>query len=499
MSIRFRALLVLVILSLLSGGIIYRHIWKSLEVRYREAVEENLVDQSRILAAMLSTGTRLDSLAKGLDYLRQQQFQAQIYDYVKNQSRMRVYVTDSTGHVLYHSEDPAWVGQDFSAWRDVALTLQGKYGARSTRDEYRDESSSVLYVAAPIMNDKKIVGVVTVAKPAEDFEYFIEYARAEMLRWLLWIGVGVLVIGTAASLWIASPMGSLRRYARELMGHQAPNALQNLLPGAESREIKKALADLDTSLRDKEYVERYVQVLTHELKSPLSAIQGAAEILEGNLADDDRRRFLDNIHLESARIRELVDAILRVSTLERQEKFAQSAAFSLDQTLLQAVDAIEIQAHRKELTLNLNIDKNIVIIGDAMLMRQALHNLLLNAVEHSPAQSMIDVNLSFVDSKPSLFIRDYGHGIPDYAMERMGEKFYSLPKPDTGRKGTGLGLSMVREVARLHHLKFGIENAGPGARAWIGSPISTNCTKKHKTGVAENPRSEIHADYGFGK
>lgn len=468
MSIRFRALLVLALLSLLSGGIIYRHIWKSLEVRYREAVEENLVDQSRILAAMLSTGTHLDSLSSGLKFLHQQKFHAQIYDYVKNQSHIRVYVTNSTGRVLYHSEHPEWIGQDFSAWRDVSLTLRGQYGARSTRDSHSDESSSVLYVAAPIMNDNKIVGVVTVAKPAKDFEYFIEYARAEMLGWMIWIGVGILVTGTGASLWIASPMGSLRRYARELMGHRSPSTLHSFLPGAESKEIKQALTDLDTSLRDKEYVERYVQVLTHELKSPLSAIQGAAEILEGELNAQDRRRFLDNIHLESTRIRELVDAILRVSTLERQEKFAQSTEFSLDQCLLQALDAVEIQAHRKEILFKCHIDKNFVIMGDAMLMRQALHNLLLNAVEHSPKQSTIDVQLRSGNSGLQLSIRDYGDGIPAYALERIGEKFYSLPKPDSGRKGTGLGLSLVREVARLHGLQFSIDNASPGARAWLG-------------------------------
>jgi two-component system sensor histidine kinase CreC len=464
LSVRFRSLIVLSLAAILAAGILYNHVWKTLEIRYREAVEENMVDQSQLLASMLSTGLPIDSLQKGLEQLQSRRFEAKIYKWHKTESKIRVYVTDSKGIVLYHSEEPYLVGQDFSGWRDVALTLQGHYGARSTRDNEYDESSSVLHVAAPIMNHGKIKGVVTVAKPTLDFDFFIEYARRELRNQIFWALGIILILGIAASFWVASPMGSLRRYAKQILRQNKKNGdspatrptIREWMARPESADVHAALDGLQSSLQDKAYVEHYVQVLTHELKSPLTAIQGAAEILEGELHTADRQRFLQNIQLETSRMRELVDAILTVSALERTEKLENSQSVSIIHCLNQALDAVKIQAHHKQIQWKLELTEMAAIPGNALLMRQALHNIILNAVEHSPLGGEIQILTQ--NSPMQVIIQDQGKGIPDYAFARLGQKFYSLPKPDTGRKGTGLGLSLVQEAARLHNATIRCKN-----------------------------------------
>lgn len=93
-----------------------------------------------------------------------------------------------------------------------------------------------------------------------------------------------------------------------------------------------------------------------------------------------------------------------------------------------------------------------------------------NAVEHTPPGGSVRVTLR-ADDRAMVTVDDTGPGVPAYAVERVFERFYSLPRPDTGRKSSGLGLSIVREIARLHGGEVTLENrAGGGARATLVFP-----------------------------
>lgn len=90
---------------------------------------------------------------------------AKIHNLIKHEILHRIYITNQKGIVIFDSETPSAVGQDYSAWNDVRRTLSGEYGARSTKEDHIDSKSTVMYVAAPIMSQNNIVGVLTVAKP----------------------------------------------------------------------------------------------------------------------------------------------------------------------------------------------------------------------------------------------------------------------------------------------------------------------------------------------
>jgi two-component system sensor histidine kinase CreC len=113
-----------------------------------------------------------------------------------------------------------------------------------------------------------------------------------------------------------------------------------------------------------------------------------------------------------------------------------------------------------------------VLHGDAFILRAAVTNLLENAVDFSPKGGVIEMNLRVVNGCAELTIRDYGPGIPDYARERVFERFYSLRHHSVGRKGTGLGLTLVREAADLHRGTIALEPAvGVGTVARFTLPL----------------------------
>lgn len=112
------------------------------------------------------------------------------------------------------------------------------------------------------------------------------------------------------------------------------------------------------------------------------------------------------------------------------------------------------------------------VLGDEFLLRQALINLLENAIAFSPQGSTIQLRAQVLKEQVQLVVEDRGSGVPDYALERVFERFYSLARPQTGQRSSGLGLPFVREVARLHGGEATLGNReGGGAIATLRLPI----------------------------
>jgi two-component system sensor histidine kinase CreC len=122
--------------------------------------------------------------------------------------------------------------------------------------------------------------------------------------------------------------------------------------------------------------------------------------------------------------------------------------------LSQVADAVRDEmtplATRRNVELFVDVDPALTVSGDRFLLQRALANLVLNAIEFSPPEGTVTIDAHVVGGRIELTVRDHGAGLPAYAHARVFEKFYSLPRPDSGRKGTGLGLAFVREVATLH-------------------------------------------------
>ncbi|PTT42525.1 two-component system sensor histidine kinase CreC, partial [Stenotrophomonas sp. HMWF022] len=123
---------------------------------------------------------------------------------------------------------------------------------------------------------------------------------------------------------------------------------------------------------------------------------------------------------------------------------------ALPALLQEAATAAQVRAQAAGVELHIEQVPDLRVQGDGYLLRQALHNLIDNAIAFSPPGAQVQLDAQRDGQGVRLQVADRGAGIPDYARERVFERFYSLARPGTGRRSSGLGLPFVQEVARLH-------------------------------------------------
>ncbi|MFC1885987.1 two-component system sensor histidine kinase CreC [Thermodesulfobacteriota bacterium] len=439
--------------------------WGNLRTRYLEGVEDPLVDQANIMAALI--GDEMETglfdaarLYKAFHYAYERNISARIYKILKTRVDIRIYITDAAGKIIFDSEDRSNVGKDYSKWRDVKLTLQGDYGARSSKNDDTDPESSVLYVAAPILVNDQIAGVLTVAKPTTNINSFLKEAKPQILKIVSLSAVAAILISYIVAIWLTLPIKRLTSYAMDIgTGVRAPFPQ---LGGGEIGEMGKAFLKMQEALEGKKYVEKYIHTLTHEIKSPISAIRGASELLREKMPHDQRERFLSNIHNEVGRIQDIVDRMLELSALETKKIIQKKESISLSAMVKTVLESIQILLLNKHLIVENTVPDDIIIQGDSFLLHQAVSNLVQNAVDFSPVNGKIVLAANITGKCLTFSVKDDGKGVPDFAMEKIFDKFFSLHRPDSGKKSTGLGLNLVKEVALLHNGNVKLENHPQG-------------------------------------
>ncbi len=315
-------------------------------------------------------------------------------------------------------------------------------------------------MASPLKVNNAITGVVTVCKPVVTSSQFIRSTRRRIGWAALFAAVALGLVGIVTSTWVTRPIRQLTGYAVAVRDGR-PAALPKL-HRTEIGVMGRALEEMRSALEGKEYVEQYVQTLTHELKGPLSAVQGAAELLREDMPQEQRERFLTNIRRETLRIRHLVDRLLSLSSLQRRKGLRDVEQIDLAALTGDVVESLCPVMEKKNLSLIQNRDGPVSLRGERFLLRHAIVNLLQNAIAFSSHGGTIELTVVPRDDEVVITVRDYGSGIPPYATDRVFEPFYSLPRPDTGEKSSGLGLTFVRGVAVLHGGTVTIERGESG-------------------------------------
>jgi two-component system sensor histidine kinase CreC len=459
MKIGLRILLGYFLIVAITGLLLARVFVQEVKPGVRQAMEDTLADSANVLAELASDDFNAGHIGDGrfarrVRALGSRDIGARIWGFTKHGASYRVYVTDARGIVVFDSAGRD-VGKDYSRWNDVYLTLRGRYGARSTRSDPDDETSTVMHVAAPIRDDGgRIAGVLTVAKPNQAIAPFIARSQQVVMRWgALLLGVSLL-IGLLAAWWLSRQLRSLQRYANAVTAGErvaVPKA------AGEFGELGRALDTMRERLEGKQYVEQYVHALTHELKSPLSAIRGSAELLqsagEGAPMDAaDRARFIATIRAQGDRLAQMIDKLLALAAVEHRQRIEQPERLALATLMDEAFELVAARSAQCGVAMRIAaIDPALQVEGDPFLLRQAVANLLENAVDFSPAGSEIEIDARRIDGVARITVADRGPGVPDYALGRVFERFYSLPRPGGGSRSSGLGLCFVAQVAELHN------------------------------------------------
>ena len=472
MKIGLRIFLGYFLIVALAGLLLAQVFLAEVKPGVRQAMEDTLVDTANVLAELatedLLAGHIDDgTFARRIRMLRGRDFGAAISGFDKRAGSYRVTITDARGIVVFDS-DGRDVGKDYSRWNDVYLTLRGRYGARSTASDPADLDSTVMHVAAPIRDGRgAIAGVLTVAKPNRALAPFIARSQSVVMRWGGVLMATSLLIGLVAAWWLSQQLGRLRRYAQAVTAGERV-ALPDT--AGEFGDLGRALETMRDKLEGKQYVEQFVHGLTHEMKSPLAAIRGSAELLESPLPDADRIRFAASVRAQADRLAQMIDKLLALAAVEHRQRIEHPERIELQLLAREAAEQCAARLERSGISLRIEPPVgSATVSGDPFLLRQALVNLIENAADFSPANGEITVRIEPQGEDVRIEVVDQGPGVPGYALPRVFERFYSLPRPAGGSRSSGLGLCFVAEVAALHGGAATLRNrpVGQGAVALL--------------------------------
>ncbi len=233
-----------------------------------------------------------------------------------------------------------------------------------------------------------------------------------------------------------------------------------------------------TGLRRLEQVRKdFVANVSHELKTPLTSIQGFAETLLAGALDDpaNSRRFVEIIRNHALRLSRLTDDLLKLSRIEAGKLDLDFQPVSLAGLIEATVEATRPRAEAGRLSLAVDCPADLPRVrADANLLREVLQNLLDNAVQYTPAGGRIEVGVALDADKAVVTVADTGIGIPEAEQERIFERFYRIDPARSRQLGsTGLGLSIVRHIVEAHGGHIGVESAvGQGSRFRFSIPLS---------------------------
>jgi two-component system phosphate regulon sensor histidine kinase PhoR len=226
-------------------------------------------------------------------------------------------------------------------------------------------------------------------------------------------------------------------------------------PGGERAGAVVVLNDMTRIHRLENLRRDFVANVSHELKTPVTSIQGFAEALqEGGIADPEQmRRYVSIIVKHSQRLNAIIDDLLSLSRLEDgSERRAISFERHPLKTVLQAaIDLSAIKAEQKQIQVTLFCDEEIRARVNAPLLEQAVVNLIDNAVKYSEPGAAVEVRADQRQGQTAISVRDTGCGIPAEHLSRIFERFYVVDKSRSRKLGgTGLGLAIVKHIAQVH-------------------------------------------------
>jgi signal transduction histidine kinase len=221
-------------------------------------------------------------------------------------------------------------------------------------------------------------------------------------------------------------------------------------------------------------LRQFVADVSHELKSPLTSIQGFAQALLDGTADDEETRFkaASIINGEARRLKRQVDELLELSRMQSGQAPIAMTPLDFNDVITRSVEIYAVQAREKSVELRMHVEPRLSVTGDADRLEQVFNNLLDNAIKNAPCSSAINITSAVSGNCVRVSVSDSGPGISESNLPHVFERFYQVPGV---RTGVGLGLTIAKEIVLAHGGTIEVQSRqGEGACFTVSLPVALN-------------------------
>jgi len=364
---------------------------------------------------------------------------------------IRVTLINDQGVVVCDSEADYHVMENHRGRPEIIQAMNGHTGSKIRYS--KTLRTVLLYVAVPL-DLGQTRWVVRTALSLSSINQLLSELFNKLLLLLMVLLLIIFGVGAYVYRKINPPLEEIRLGAERF----AHGRFAAKLPDYQVREIAElaaALNQMATQLDSLENLRReFVANVSHELKTPVTSIQGFAETLLEGAKDDpeDLDRFLRIIARQSGRLADIIDDLL---TLSRLESAPLDELLALDRYVLCDIlescrEACRGRAEEKDIAINIDCSREVEVMADRSLLTQAVINLIENAVKYSPEHTTVTVSGSRAGQRVRISVTDQGPGIPEHHVPRLFERFYRADKSRSRQSGgAGIGLAIGTSFASL--------------------------------------------------
>ena len=393
-------------------------------------------------------------LLKDTQYFESVDIDVDQIDLSTDLDELRVTWIDKDGTVLYDNDASAELLQNHFDRPEIQEAFEQGEGETVRRSDTMNEDT--FYYALRLDNGT----VLRVATNAQSiWAVFISAIPIILLIILLIISICIVI----SHLLTKQFLKPIEMMAENLENADYESPYRELDPLAEM--LRTQHTDILSAAKAR---QDFTANVSHELKTPLTAISGYAELLEGGMVGAEKQNhFYHEIRKNADRLLALINDILRLSDLDRKDSELHFTEVDLYETVSECMEVLSVNAKQRNVTIELE-GKTSIVCGNKDMLKELVENLGQNAIRYNNPNGKVKISVGTIDGQVALTVKDNGIGIPVSEQQRIFERFYRVDKSRSkATGGTGLGLAIVKHIVEIHDAKIELDSA-PG----VGTTIS---------------------------
>lgn len=444
--------------------------WMTLRNRQIDARLDYLISEAEEIA-YLAGNLSGDSL---MDTIRDRDSATRAYlnrmaEKVNKEFGAYIAVKDRAGNVMTNSqvaydEDPEFM--DSLNGEEISAAFERVLAGETIRLRSESGEAPTFTVGVPFMMDNTVTGAVFIRTKAQR----IESGLADTLGSIALLAAVVLALsGVAVFLFVRGrlkPLKQLETAAATIAEGDFSVQVDEKKGDRELRELSGAFNTMTKKLQGVEEGRReFVANVSHELRSPITSIRGFAEgMADDVIPEEERPKYLRLVADESRRLSGLIDDLLALSRLEREDAKPEMTVFDVNEMLRRAVIRRMNDLEDKKIDVSCEFEEDSCMVrADSDRIEQVVINLLDNAIKFTPEDGKISLESAVKDGLAEITVRDSGTGIAPEDRDKIFDRFFTADRAHTAGKGTGLGLSICKRIMEMHGQSIRLLDTEEGA------------------------------------